>query len=128
MHEPLSRSEIAAINATDRNVGADTVADRIVFDAGPQWFPNAARMLLQPKPGLFLHLATDCGERNGHRYTSGEIPVPSYVVRMLLRAKHGRTWLGALMDGCGEDWWHDLQRAEREAARARAFVETFTNP
>lgn len=117
MHEPCTREQIAAINGADRNVSERDVDDRFVIDVGPQWFPNAARLLLAPKPGLVLHLQTDCGERNGHRYASGEVVVPSPIVRHLIRSANGRPWLGALMDGSDALWWKDFQRAERIAAQ-----------
>lgn len=117
MHQPLSKDQIAAINGADRNVSDCAVNDRIVFDAGPQWFPNAARILLAPKPGLVLHLQTDCGERNGHRYAGGEVVVPSGVVRQLMRRDDGRPWFTALMEGSEAAWWLALQRAERIAAQ-----------
>lgn len=121
MHQPLSKAQIAAINGSDRSVSDRTADDRIVFDAGPQWFPNAARILLAPKPGLVLHLQTDCGERNGHRYAGGEVAVPMGVVRQLVRRDDGRPWFEALMEGSQAAWWLELQRAERVAAQIYAL-------
>ncbi len=120
MHEPLSKADIAAINAADRFVSDGATDDRFVIDVGAQWFPNAARQLLAPKPGLVLHLQTDCGERNGHRYASGEVVVPSLIVRHLIRSTNGRPWLGAIMDGSDAPWWLELQH---EADIGRRVLE-----
>lgn len=117
MHAPLSKAAMAAINRADTSVSERSADDRFVIDAAPQWFSLAARQLLAPKPGLVLHLQTDCGERNGHRYASGEVAVPSLIVRHLMRSANGRSWLGAIMDGSDAPWWLDLQRTERIAAQ-----------
>lgn len=122
MHGNIQRGRRAAIASSDNSVGenlndgkprgAASFSDNSVSDDS-EWFPRAAKVLLAPKPGLVLDLLTDCGERNGDRYASGAVKLPSGVMRHLLRGKHGRQWLNAIMDGSDAEWWVDYQRAER---------------
>jgi hypothetical protein len=135
MHQPLSKAQIAAINATDRNVGEELAATpaspratssvNSVYDES-NWFSVAARVLLAPKPGLVLHLLTDCGERNGDRYASGDVKVPSFVVRQLLRTEHGETWLKVLMEGADAPWWRQRLELQREARLFREIRNKFS--
>lgn len=110
MHGTLPAAAAVAIKAADTSVSETFVDDRFVIDAGAQWFSRIAQGMWDHKPGLALHLETDCGERNGHRYASGDVAVPSFVVRQLLRGLHGHQWLNAIMDGSGAEWWAELQR------------------
>lgn len=112
-------SEIVGITdatATKRNdIVVKTRFENISFDIGVRnedgWFGVAAQILLAPNPGKILDLEADCGSRNGYRYAEEGTPVPSYVVRRLLRGPHGWQWLSALMDGCDQSWWRELQAA-----------------
>lgn len=113
MHGNLSTAGSNARKSNDRDVKECPLDDRFGVDAEYQWFSSICRRMWNHKPGLALHLETDCGERNGHRYSSGEVAVPSYVVRMLLRSKNGSQWLNAIMDGCDQEWWREHKRAER---------------
>lgn len=114
MHGTLSAAEIAATNAADRFADKSDIS---VIEDDEHWFTAAAQTLLAPKPGLTLHLQTDCGERNGHRYTSGEVKIPGYLLRKLLRSEQGAQWLAVVMDGARPQWWLDHKRAERITAQ-----------
>jgi hypothetical protein len=119
MHGTIAGTGNAAITATDRIVENP---DKSVCDDESLWFSRAAQVLLQPKPGLVLHLLTDCGERNGDRYASGDVKVPSFIVRQLLRTEHGEAWLNVLMDGCGAPWWQQRREIERDARLFREAI------
>ena len=122
MHGNLSVSGDDASKSDDRNVCEPGTYDTSVCDDG-EWFPRAARILLAPKPGLVLHLLTDCGERNGDRYASGDVKVPSYIVRQLLRGEHGEAWLNAIMEGARPPWWIEHQRALDIGRKVLALVK-----
>jgi hypothetical protein len=117
MHGTLPATGIRATSAADTSVSDQSSNDTSVIVPLSQWFSRICGALFPHKPGLALHLETDCGERNGHRYASGEVAVPSLILRILLRGRGGRTWLGAIMEGSDAEWWRDLQRAERIAAQ-----------
>jgi hypothetical protein len=87
------------------------------------WFVTAARSLLAPKPGFILDLETGCGERNGDRYASGAVKLPSAILRRLLRSNHGRQWLNAVMDGSEVGWWIEYQHAERISAAIQQVIK-----
>jgi hypothetical protein len=115
MHGVLPSTERGAISCSDKSVGDESSSDISVGEEC-EWFVRAARDLLAPKPGLVLHLETDCGERNGERYAGGRVKVPAHIIRQLLRGPHGAQWLAAIMDGCCAEWWIAHQRALRIAA------------
>jgi hypothetical protein len=120
MHGTLPARAGSARKPSDTNVSSPT---NLSDDPIDNWFPLAAQQLLAPKPGLVLHLLTDCGERNGDRYVSGAVKVPSFLVRQLLRSEQGEAWLRVLMDGCDAPWWRQRQEIERDARLFREAIK-----
>ncbi len=119
MHGTIPARVESASEAKDRSVLSQTNLSEDPID---NWFPIAAQSLLAPKPGLVLHLLTDCGERNGDRYASGAVKVPSFLVRQLLRSEQGEAWLRVLMDGSDAPWWRQREEIERDARLFREAI------
>lgn len=97
------------------------------IDDDGDWFARAARGLYPTKPGTALFYATQLGnerfgdERLCQKYAAGTVRPQAYFLRRLLRSKHGKQWLNAVMAGCTEDWWLAHQDDRRDAEALRAF-------
>lgn len=76
-----------------------------------RWFTIPARHLLGSDPGLALHVLIGVSESSGYRYAKGERGISGLNMRQLLHSRHGEPWLAAIMDGCTEPWWIELQAA-----------------
>ena len=116
MHGIIPARGADAICASARLGSEKTSTAQMGSEPDNAWFSGPARILLGSDPGLGLHVLTGTPERTSYRYTSGERSVPGYIIRQLLRGPHGEQWLAALMDGCGAEWWLEIQRARRIAA------------
>lgn len=116
MRSILNGHASGATTRADTFVRENAITDKSVSDDGG-WFRVAARDLLAPDRGLALHLVTGLGDpRQCARYVSGEVKPPGYLVRALLRSRHGEAWLNVIMDGCTAPWWLDL-KADAELGR-----------
>lgn len=108
MSMTIAGTSNGARQSKDTNVGPPTELSDEPLD---EWFVIAGQSLLAPKPGFILDLETGCGERNGDRYASGTVKVPTLVVRRLVHSKHGEPWLNAFMDSCTAPWWIEFKHA-----------------
>lgn len=78
---------------------------------GDKWFARAVRELLPSDAGFILHKLTEVPASTCYRYANGQTQPTLYLYRKLLFHPHGFTWLSALMDGCDQSWWRELQAA-----------------
>lgn len=109
----------------DKSVVLGKSSDNSVAD-DEDWFASYAQAFYNGKAGpalVFASKSDQRDERNCQRYASGAVKPPSFFLRSLLRDPHGKQWLAAVMDGCTEQWWIDMQRAARVGAAAVAEAD-----
>lgn len=78
-----------------------------------EWFSRIIKTAYPTKPATALHFLSGCEERAAFRYVRGEVAVPGWLVRNLLRSEHGGLWQAAIMDGASPTWWRDHVAAEK---------------
>lgn len=115
MLDRLSDASRIAIEAASNSAREKTSTGTSASEED-NWFKDIAISLLG-KPGLELHLISGTDESLCYKYANGKVKPPGYFIRTLLRSRQGRQFLCALMDGCKEDWWLELQDAIELCAR-----------
>jgi hypothetical protein len=102
------------------NFGRGKSDGKSVAEAGKSavddWLPRICRTIAETKIGTALHFLTGYPERDCQRYAAGHVEPRASFLRAALRTNQGLLFLTAIMEGCDEPWWAEIQRARRIVA------------
>jgi hypothetical protein len=137
MHQPLSKAQIAAINAApesgiDRRPESGLRIEMPVPEAGAKgsddWFYGCATAVFGNKEtGQLLHLATGWPRTSCYAFVTRDPgqrrKPPVEFLRILFRSDHGAPFHDAFMDGCNAAWWLDREREAEVGRKVLAITD-----